>query len=143
VSLQYLLDTNIISEPLKPKPNSSVSEKLQRHRTKTAIATPVWHELWFGCNRLPNSRRRDAMEYYLLQVVRKTIPFLDYDVDSATWHAQERARLVALGQTPPFLDGQIAAIAKANHLILVTGNVSDYQNFTGLQVENWYDNSNG
>ena len=105
MNLRYLLDTNIISEPLKPKPNPSVLEKLQRHRTESATATTVWHELWFGCNRLPSSRRRDAMEYYLLQVVRKTIPFLSYDADAATWHAQERVRLMALGQTPPFLDG--------------------------------------
>nr|WP_199315099.1 hypothetical protein [Planktothrix sp. FACHB-1355] len=43
-----------------------------------------------------------------------------------------------LGKTPPFVDGQIAAIAKVNNLILVTNNVSDYADFLELQVENWF-----
>ncbi len=38
----------------------------------------------------------------------------------------------------PFVDGQIAAIAKVNDLIIVTANVSDYQTFSGLTIENWF-----
>jgi tRNA(fMet)-specific endonuclease VapC len=81
------------------------------------------------------------LEFLNLELL-PNITLLPYDTNAATWHAIERARLAVLGQTPPFADGQIAAIAKANNLILVTGNVSDYQNFTELQIENWYDNSN-
>jgi tRNA(fMet)-specific endonuclease VapC len=36
-------------------------------------------------------------------------------------------------------DGQIAAIAKVNGLILVTRNISDYQEFLDLRIENWFD----
>jgi predicted nucleic acid-binding protein len=43
---------------------------------------------------------------------------------AAEWHAAERARLAALGKTPPFVDGQITAIAYANSLTLVTLNSS-------------------
>lgn len=141
MSLTYLLDTNILSEPLKPSPNLGVLEKLQSHRIALATATIVWHELKFGCARLPDSRKRQILEHYLSDVVLETIPLLDYDEQAATWHAEERARLVALGKTPPFADGQIAAIAKTNNLILVTGNVADYQNFNHLEIENWYDDS--
>jgi tRNA(fMet)-specific endonuclease VapC len=46
--------------------------------------------------------------------------------------------LVSIGKTPSFADGQIAAIAKVNDLIIVTNNIADYVDFTGLQVENWF-----
>jgi tRNA(fMet)-specific endonuclease VapC len=142
VSLRYLLDTNILSEPLRLRPNPNVMTRLHQHDDEIATATTVFHELLFGCYRLPTSKKRERIEQYLDDIVQSNITLLPYDIDAAKWHANERARLATLGQTPPFADGQIAAIAKANNLILVTGNASDYQNFTELQVENWYDNSN-
>jgi tRNA(fMet)-specific endonuclease VapC len=142
VSLRYLLDTNILSEPLRLRPNPHVMARLRRHDKELTTATTVLHELLFGCYRLPASKKRETIEQYLNHIIQSNITFLPYDANAATWHASERARLIALGQTPPFSDGQIAAIAKTNSLILVTRNISDYQNFTDLQVENWYDNSN-
>lgn len=113
-------------------------EMLRRHENQIATATIVWHELLFGCNRLPDSKKRQTIERYLKEVVEPNIPILPYDANSATWHAAERARLVNMGKTPPFADGQIAAIAKVNDLILVTNNMSDYADFLDLLVENWY-----
>ncbi|MBI9084711.1 MAG: hypothetical protein JEZ11_14035 [Desulfobacterales bacterium] len=43
-------------------------------------------------------------------------------------------------KTPSFVDGQIAAIAFVNGLVVVTRNVSDFECFEGLQVENWHGN---
>lgn len=63
---------------------------------------------------------------------------LPYCHGAGAWFASERARLTALGRVPSYPDGQIAAIAKVNHLILVTRNVSDYQDFEGLRMENWF-----
>jgi tRNA(fMet)-specific endonuclease VapC len=137
VTLQYLLDTNVLSEPLRPSPNPKVLARLQQHQHTLAIATIVWHELLFGCGRLPASARRIAIERYLQQVVAPTIPMLAYDTHAAEWHAQERARLVGIGSTPPFADAEIAAIAVTNQLILVTFNSSDYADFSGLVVEDW------
>jgi len=142
VSLRYLLDTNILSEPLRLRPNPNVMARLHQHDDEIATATVVVHELLFGCYRLPTSKKRERIEQYLDDIVQSNITLLPYDINAAKWHASERARLATLGQTPPFADGQIAAIAKANSLILVTGNASDYQNFSELQVENWYDSSN-
>ena len=62
---------------------------------------------------------------------------LPYDRPAAEWHAAERARLGLAGQTPPFADGQIAAVAQVNGLTLVTANISDFQNLRGLRVEDW------
>ncbi|MCL4266836.1 MAG: type II toxin-antitoxin system VapC family toxin [Anaerolineae bacterium] len=136
MSLKYLLDTNIISDPLRPQPNPTVLANLQTHQQEIAIASVVWHELWFGCLRLPLSRRRTAVEIYLQNVV-SSIPILAYDEWAAHWHAAERARLNAQGKPPPFADGQIAAVAAVNHLVLVTLNLSDYANFQGVKLTDW------
>ena len=135
--MRYLLDTNVISEPLRPKPDVRVIRQLRDHESEIAIPTPVWHELRFGCARLAPSRRRQAIEHYIEDVVLASFPVLEYDQEAADWHAIERARLGALGRTPPFVDGQIAAIAHVNGLTLVTSNTSDFQLFKGLRVRSW------
>ena len=135
--MKYLLDTNIVSEPLRPAPNSKVMARLKRHSDELAIASVVWHELWFGCQRLPASTKRTVIERYLTEVVAVSMAILPYDQAAAKWHATERARLMALGKTPPFVDGQIMAVARANGLILVTLNPKDYVAFSDVKVEDW------
>ena len=137
MNLRFLLDTNIVSEAIRPFPNAVVLDKIEQNKGKVGIATVVWHELLFGLERLPHSRKRNALEAYLLRVVKATMPILPYDQAAAEWHARERVRLVATGRTPPFLDGQIAATAKANDLVLVTANRSHFESFEGLQIEDW------
>ncbi len=138
MSLRYLLDTNVISEPLRPQPDAEVLRLLQQREGQICIASIVWHELLFGCYRLPPLARRTAIERYLFQVVAPTIPTLVYDEAAAAWHAAERARLTSRGRTPSFADGQIAAVAQTNQLVLVTFNTSDYADFAGLTVEDWH-----
>lgn len=137
MNLKYLLDTNIVSEPLRPAPRHGVVRKLRRHEEEIAIPSVVWHELRFGMERLPPSRRQLAIERYLDEVVLTTMPILDYDRAAAEWHAGERARLAARGETPPFADGQIAAIAHVHELILVSFNDSDFKRFQGVRVLSW------
>jgi tRNA(fMet)-specific endonuclease VapC len=132
-----LLDTNVVSEPLRPVPNQKILARLQQHQTEIAIASIVWHELLFGCYRLPPSAKRTAIETYLRQVVAPTIPILPYDAQAAEWHAAERARLASIGRPPSFADGQIAAIAQASQLIIVTINQADYADYQGVRVEDW------
>jgi tRNA(fMet)-specific endonuclease VapC len=137
VNLKYLLDTNIVSEPLRPQPLRGVMRRLRRHEDEIAIPSVVWHELRFGMERLPPSRRRSAIERYLEEVVLATMPILDYDRAAAEWHAVERARLAARGETPPFAEGQIAAIARTRELTLVTFNDVDFKRFQGFRVVSW------
>ena len=134
---RYLLDTNVLSEPLRPRPDPALLDRLRNHRYELATCSPVWHELLHGARRLSPSRRRRGIEDYLRSVVLATVPILPYDVAAAEWHATERARLTAAGASPAFVDGQIAAIAKTNDLVLVTRNVADFQPFAGLRIENW------
>src|SRR5207244_934519 len=102
-----------------------------------AIASPALHEMLYGMLRLPPSRRRRFFEEYIRDTLILTVVVLPYDQTAAEWHAAERARLTGLGRTPPFEDGQIAAIAATNDLILVTANTVDFQHFQGLRVEDW------
>ena len=95
MSLKYLLDTNVVSEPLRPKPATAILRRLRCHEGETAIASIVWHELQFGFERLVESRRRAAIKRYLEEVVEASFPILDYDRSAAEWHARERARLEA------------------------------------------------
>ena len=139
MTLRYLLDTNILAEPLRPQPNDRTLDHLKRHQDEIAIASVVWHEMWFGCYRLPLSAKRSAIETYLTQVVAPSIPILPYDQEAASWHAAERARLTSVGKTPPFADGMIAAVAKTNNLVLVTINLDDFREFHELQFEGWQD----
>ena len=106
----------------------------------TATATVVFHEMLYGCYRLPNSRKRQAIEAYLREEVEAKLLLLPYSTEAAKWHAFERARLVGLGKTPSYVDTQIAAIAVVNNLVLVTNNEADYADFQGIQIENWFVN---
>lgn len=134
---QYLLDTNALSEPTKPIPNAGVTERIRANLPLIATAATVWNELLFGYFRLPNSERRTALEIYLFHDLAPKITILPYGRAAAEWHASERARLSLIGRTPPFADGQIAAVAYVNDLVLVTANIADFWNFRGLRVEDW------
>ena len=133
----FLLDTNVVSEAMRPSPRERIVQRIHRHENQIAIATVVWHELWYGVGLLPRSRRRDDFEKYLNGFVA-TFKFFNYDRVAAEWHARERVRLAAQGQTPPFLDGQIAAVAAVHDLTLVTFNVDHFDRFEGLRVESWW-----
>ncbi len=97
----------------------------------------MWHELTYGCRRLPKGKRRLALEVYLRDVVHGSFPILPYDEAAAAWHGEERARLEALGRPAPFVDSQIAAIAHVHGLVLATTNDKDFARFKGLTIENW------
>ncbi len=137
MTLRYLLDTNIASAPIAKKADTNVVQRLTLRGPACAIPAPVWHELTYGCRRLPAGKRRDALEAYLENVVRESFPILPYDEAAALWHGHERARLEAIGQPTPYVDGQIAAIAHVHQLVLVTANTKNFTRFKDLTVEDW------
>ena len=137
MSVRYLLDSNVISEPTRSRANAGVVRALLEHVGEVGIATVVWHELLFGWERLPDSLKKRTIGDYLFQVVSVSMSILPYDQKAAEWHARERVRLTAIGKTPPLFDGQIAAIAKVNGLILVTANRRHFEPFEDLPIEDW------
>ena len=139
--MKFLIDTNVLSEAVKTMPDKSVVRMLKKWENEIVTAAPVWHELQFGCRRLPRSRKRDLIASFLNDIVKQTMLILPYDDRAAEWHANERARLMAKGRTPSFVDGQIAAISTVNDLTLVTRNVNDFKQFSELKVQNWHKKS--
>lgn len=137
MTLRFLLDTNILSEPLKAAPDARVMESLKKHEREICTATLVWHEMLYGAARLPDGARKRMIERFLEDVIAPTLPILPYDASAAAWHAGERARLEKKGKTPPFVDGMIASVAAAHGLVLVTHNLADYRGFDGLEITSW------
>jgi len=137
MSLLYLLDTNILSEPTRKSPDTRVIKKLTQYQYQIALAAPVYYELLTGCRRLPTSKLRNKLESYLNGFIN-TLPILSYDEKAANWHSAEQVRLSNEGLSPAFIDTQIAAIAASNRLIMITRNVNDFQNFADLKIENWF-----
>ena len=95
--VRFLLDTNILSEPLRPQPNLTVMQRLIDQSEELATAAVVYHEMLFGLRRLPESKRRQAIAAYLQEEVETKLVILPYDAEAANWHAAERGRLVGTG----------------------------------------------
>ena len=72
IGVKYLLDTNVLCEPVKPRPNEKVLKRLERHRREFAWAAPVLHELKYGIERLGKSSRKLALSDYLKRLDRKS-----------------------------------------------------------------------
>ncbi|MGV6830594.1 MAG: PIN domain-containing protein [bacterium] len=139
MELKYLLDTNIISELSRDKPNAHVSRKIDDYADRCATASLVVHELNYGVQRLPEGKLKTNLHLFLQQLTYYQLKVFAYDDIAANHHAKERARLNRQGLTPAFVDGQIAAIAVCNNLTLVTRNTKDFAHFDRLSLENWFE----
>ena len=136
MTARYLIDTNVVSELARPRPDRALARRLSDAAPVLAIGAPTWHELQSGLHCLPSSRRKTELTVFLAEI-ESTIPVLPYDGRAAAWHARERGRLDAKGKVTPFADGQIAAIAATLGLTLVTRNVRDFAAFESVSVERW------
>ncbi|MDX2229769.1 MAG: type II toxin-antitoxin system VapC family toxin [Leptolyngbyaceae cyanobacterium bins.349] len=129
----YLLDSNACIVYLN-QPESSVRQQLEALEPEDmAICSVVRAELFYGAMRTRNPERTLMLqEAFLNQFV--SLPF---DDDAARVAGRIRAQLATLGTPIGAYDLQIAAIALANNLILVTHNTSEFSRVAGLQIEDW------
>ena len=137
--MNVLLDTNVLSEPMRQQPDAAVMAQLEAGGHRLHTASVVIYELRYGVQRLPKGRRRARLNSYVQGVLASGLTVLAYDTTAALWHGEQRASLEARGVKPPFADGQIAAIAATQGLVLVTRNVRDFEVFDGLQLVNWFE----
>jgi len=73
---QFLLDTNVVSEPTFKQPNQNVIYRINTHQSDVFISSTILHELIFGCERLPESKKRTHLERYIEEVIFNSIPIL-------------------------------------------------------------------
>ena len=138
----YLLDSNIISEIIKPSPSFNVIQKIAEHSSECAISSITWHEILFGVERLEEGLRKTELKKFLLEDVKKSFEIISYDENASQVHAILRSKLEKSGHPMPFADSQIASIAIANKMALVTRNTKDFENVKEVcefTMENWFE----
>ncbi len=128
--MRYLLDTNVLSELVRPTPNATVVVWINRQRAlDLALSVLTIGELERGIALLEDGRRRRT----LIEWVREALPrqflgrVLDIDATTAaTWGALS-ARASKSGRTLPVVDGLLLSTALRHELSVVTRNVSDFE----------------
>lgn len=138
----YLLDTNIISEMFRPKPNPLVFKKLEEYEKLCSLPSTVWNELLFGVNTMASGKKRDYIFSKLVDDIQANYEIIQYDNHAAWIHADIRSRLKEQGIEIDFQDSQIASIAVSNNMILVTRNIKHFesiQKVSPLMLENWFE----
>jgi len=130
-----VLDTNVVSEAMKPTPNPAVMAWLNdRPADELSITTITIAELLFGMAVLPDGRRRLALSGAydrLMQVLDGRV--LSFDETAAQRYAILAAAARAAGRPLPLPDGYIAAIAAAHSCSIATRDVSPFT-ACGLEV---------
>lgn len=133
-----VVDTNVISEPLKPAPDPLVLTWLAENSAEIALSAITVQELLYGVQRLPKGRRRVRLTEAIERLIRDAGDrVLAYDDDAARCHATLRATRDAAGKTTSVEDGMIAAIAVARGAAVATRNVADFEGFGVSVVDPW------
>lgn len=138
----YLLDTNILSEIRKPQPNENLLKFFLEKRIFSAISSITWAESLAGLNRMNDGKKKEALSIFYHQIVGQEFEILPFDQRASVIYGDLYPRLEAIGKIPQDFDLQIASIAIANNLILVTRNTRDFesiQEVSNLMVENWFE----
>lgn len=118
-----LLDTNIVSEALRPSPDDRVVRWLDAQNPRTLFLTAVsLAELLVGAAYLPSGRRRSYLEESLASALAQLFDdrILPFDAAAATAFAPMMAQARAAGVQIGFADGQIAAIALGKGFAVAT-----------------------
>jgi tRNA(fMet)-specific endonuclease VapC len=131
--VRYLLDTNVCARYLNGK-SLAIRERLRATNiVDIAVCSVVKGELFYGAIKSNNPERTLARQQEFL----KLFVSLPFDDSAALIYGRIRAELSANGTPIGPNDFQIAAIAMANNLILITHNTKEFSRVNGLQIEDW------
>jgi predicted nucleic acid-binding protein len=133
-----LLDTNVVSEPLKLNPEPAVVVWIDAQIIETLyLSTISVTELRYGIAVLPDGKRKEGLRTNLDQRILPLFEsrFLPFDLEAAEICAELRARARALGQAIGTADSCIAAIAKAKGLTVATRDTQPFE-AAGVSVIN-------
>ncbi len=132
----YLLDTDILSNLLRPTPSTSLISKLAATPLERQFTSSITlGELVHGA--LRSRARREELLERLERVLLPNLPVLPFDSAAARRYGEIRAGLENAGTPLGDADLRIGAIALVRSLTVVTGNVRHFQRIPGLGVENW------
>jgi predicted nucleic acid-binding protein len=136
------LDTNLISELLRPSPDPGVVNWASRFEAdEFAVPAVVLAELFRGVARLDPGQRRDRLERVIGEFLqslgpRRVVPF---DATAAAHFGHILAVRERSGRPVPTMDGLIAATCRANGLALATRTGDDFTQ-TGIElIDPWAD----
>ena len=132
--MKYLLDTDTLIYVFKRAGNCLVRLNPQID-SDVAISTISLFELEYGMGKSDN---RIKMDSYVHSLCRR-YAVLDFDRAASVQAGAIRAQLHTRGTPIGPYDVQIAGIALANNLTVVTRNVREFSKVPQLKVENWYD----
>lgn len=131
-----ILDTNVVSEPLRPAPEPAVLAWLDAQAPATLCLTSITlAELLAGVAALPAGRRRTKLGQALTEQVLPLFEgrVLPFDMRAAHAFSQVQAGAQAAGNPIAFADAAIAAIAAAHGFAVATRNGRDFKG-TGVEV---------
>lgn len=131
-----LLDTNIIIVILRGKePPSLLTRLAEQARDDVFISAVTAQEVLYGFRRRPGADEKERQFERLLEQ-NEVLPF---DLSAARICAGVAAELAAQGKPVELADLQIASIALAHNLALITGNTRHFRRIPGLRVYDWLD----
>lgn len=127
--MSLLLDTNVVSEAMKPQPNSGVAAWMNTvDEDRVYLSVVSLTELRYGIERLASGSRRKRLEEWLLELaLRFDERILPVDAAIADAAGRMVARSEAAGRPMEAMDAFIAATAEVHRLTLVTRNQSDFK----------------
>lgn len=134
-----LLDTNVVSEAMKPAPDEAVRAWLDEQAAETLFLSSVTiAELMFGIGALPEGKRKERLTEALDGVMElfadRVLPF---DVDAARRYADIAVKARAAGKGFPTPDGYIAAIAATKGFAVATRDNSAFDAANVTVIDPW------
>ena len=136
-----VLDTNVVSEAMKPDPHPAVRAWLNNQAAETLYLSSVTlAELLFGVSALPAGKRKDMLALALdglMGLFRDRL--LPFDTDAARRYAELAVMAKAAGRGFPTPDGYIAAIAASRGFIVASRDTAPYE-AAKVSVINPWDN---
>lgn len=134
--MNYLVDTNVLSELAKPQPDGDVLAWFAKYEPHLYISSISIGEIRKGLELLPKGKRKTALQAWFKAVCeRMEGRILSFNTSTAHVWGQLVANLETKGLPIPTLDSQIAATAQRHNLTIVTRNVPDFRR-TGLKILN-------
>lgn len=133
-----IIDTNVVSEVMRPAPNEWVGAWLREQPAEKLHVTAITSaELLYGLALMPDGRRKHALAHAIQTFFEDWIhnPILPFQDDDAVHYARLSASRRKLGRPVRELDGQIAAIATSYGFAVATRNVHDFEG-CGIRVIN-------